>query len=69
MLIIINLFSHESERDSLDENALNNEEIINESNTNERPTEDKPYYIQPRVASISRFDILILVFSKRNLFN
>lgn len=46
-------FSHGSERDSLDENALNNEEIINESNTNDRPTEDKPYYIQPRVASIS----------------
>ncbi|XP_033230917.1 cadherin-23 isoform X2 [Belonocnema kinseyi] len=49
-------FSHNSERDSLDENALNNEEIINESNTNERPTEDKPYYIQPRVSSSSSME-------------
>ncbi|OAD57365.1 Cadherin-23 [Eufriesea mexicana] len=44
--------SHTSERDSLDENALNNEEIMNEANTNQR-NDDKPYYIEPRVSSIS----------------
>jgi len=48
-------FSHTSERDSLDENALNNEEVMNEANTNQR-AEDKPYYIEPRVATISRYD-------------
>lgn len=51
-------FSHTSERDSLDENALNNEEIMNEANTNQR-AEDKPYYIEPRVATISRYDVVI----------
>ncbi|CAL1677979.1 unnamed protein product [Lasius platythorax] len=45
-------FSHTSERDSLDENALNNEEMMNEANTNQR-AEDKPYYIEPRVSTIS----------------
>lgn len=43
-----------SERDSLDENALNNEEIMNEANANQR-NDDKPYYIEPRVSSISRY--------------
>lgn len=47
-------FSHTSERDSLDENALNNEEMMNEANTNQR-AEDKPYYIEPRVSTISRY--------------
>ncbi|KAG5318093.1 CAD86 protein, partial [Pseudoatta argentina] len=46
-------FSHTSERDSLDENALNNEEMMNEANTNQR-SEDKPYYIEPRISTISR---------------
>ncbi|XP_011144581.1 cadherin-23 [Harpegnathos saltator] len=45
-------FSHTSERDSLDENALNNEEMMNEANTNQR-AEDKPYYIEPRISTIS----------------
>ncbi|KAL2733633.1 cadherin-23 [Vespula maculifrons] len=45
-------YSHTSERDSLDENALNNEEMMNEVNTEQR-TEDKPYYIEPRVSSVS----------------
>ncbi|XP_018347185.1 PREDICTED: cadherin-23 [Trachymyrmex septentrionalis] len=45
-------FSHTSERDSLDENALNNEEMMNEANTNQR-SEDKPYYIEPRISTIS----------------
>nr|XP_012151361.1 PREDICTED: cadherin-23 [Megachile rotundata] len=44
--------SHTSERDSLDENALNNEEMMNEANTDQR-NEDKPYYIEPRTTSIS----------------
>ncbi|KAG7212887.1 hypothetical protein KM043_002239 [Ampulex compressa] len=48
-------YSHTSERDSLDENALNNEEIMNEANTNQR-TEDKPYYIEPRVSSVSSME-------------
>ncbi|OXU32081.1 hypothetical protein TSAR_007838 [Trichomalopsis sarcophagae] len=43
--------SHNSERDSLDENAVNNDEM-NEVNTNEITTEDKPYYTQQRVTSI-----------------
>nr|XP_033326560.1 cadherin-23 isoform X1 [Megalopta genalis]XP_033326561.1 cadherin-23 isoform X1 [Megalopta genalis]XP_033326562.1 cadherin-23 isoform X1 [Megalopta genalis] len=47
--------SHTSERDSLDENALNNEEMMNEVNTNQR-SEDKPYYIEPRVSSISSLE-------------
>ncbi|XP_053979716.1 cadherin-23 [Hylaeus volcanicus] len=47
--------SHTSERDSLDENALNNEELMNEVNTNQRH-EDKPYYIEPRVSSISSLE-------------
>lgn len=51
-------YSHTSERDSLDENALNNEETMNKANTNER-TLDKPYYIQPRVSSISRYLIIL----------
>lgn len=46
--------SHMSERDSLDENALNNEDIMNEANANQR-NDDKPYYIEPRVSSISRY--------------
>ncbi|XP_018055353.1 PREDICTED: uncharacterized protein LOC108691909 [Atta colombica] len=46
-------FSHTSERDSLDENALNNEEMMNEANTNQR-SEDKSYYIEPRISTISR---------------
>ncbi|XP_044002013.1 cadherin-23 isoform X2 [Aphidius gifuensis] len=36
-------FSHNSERDSLDENALNNEETINDGRT----TDENPYYTQP----------------------
>jgi len=47
-------FSHTSERDSLDENALNNEEMMNEANTNQR-ADDKPYYIEPRISTISRY--------------
>ncbi|KZC14307.1 Cadherin-23 [Dufourea novaeangliae] len=47
--------SHTSERDSLDENALNNEEMMNEVNTNQR-NEDKPYYIEPRVSSVSSLE-------------
>lgn len=54
-------FSHTSERDSLDENALNNEEIMNEANTNQR-AEDKPYYIEPRVSTISRYFQLLFHF-------
>ncbi|KMQ96646.1 Cadherin-23, partial [Lasius niger] len=50
-------FSHTSERDSLDENALNNEEMMNEANTNQR-AEDKPYYIEPRVSTISRMPLV-----------
>lgn len=49
--------SHTSERDSLDENALNNEEITDEVNTDQR-NDDKPYYIEPRVSSISRYVLL-----------
>ncbi|XP_024946017.1 cadherin-23 isoform X2 [Cephus cinctus] len=49
-------FSHTSERDSLDENALNNDEILNGTNTNEETTDNKPYYIQPRTSSISSLD-------------
>lgn len=53
-------FSHTSERDSLDENALNNEEVMNEANTNQR--EDKPYYIEPRVSTVSsRYKIIFLL--------
>ncbi|XP_018375495.1 PREDICTED: cadherin-23 [Trachymyrmex cornetzi] len=48
-------FSHTSERDSLDENALNNEEMMNEANTNQR-SEDKPYYIEPRISTISSIE-------------
>ncbi|XP_058798620.1 cadherin-23 isoform X2 [Phymastichus coffea] len=44
--------SHNSERDSLDENAVINEEAMNEANRNEITTEDKPYYNQQRVTSI-----------------
>ncbi|XP_066601612.1 cadherin-23 [Prorops nasuta] len=51
-------YSHTSERDSLDENALNNEEIMNEANSNHR-TEDKPYYIEPRVSSISSSESVV----------
>jgi len=53
-------FSHTSERDSLDENALNNEEMMNEVNTNQR-AEDKPYYIEPRVSTISRYEATLLL--------
>lgn len=53
-------FSHTSERDSLDENALNNEEMMNEANTNQR-AEDKPYYIEPRVSTISRYKTILLL--------
>jgi len=62
-------FSHTSERDSLDENALNNEEMMNEANTNQR-AEDKPYYIEPRVATISRYNIVtcIMYNAKYNLY-
>ncbi|XP_026823898.1 cadherin-23 isoform X2 [Ooceraea biroi] len=48
-------FSHTSERDSLDENALNNEEMMNEANTNQR-ADDKPYYIEPRISTISSIE-------------
>lgn len=59
-------FSHTSERDSLDENALNNEEMMNEANTNQR-AEDKPYYIEPRVSTISRYKIILpLCFTAYN---
>ncbi|XP_011499950.1 PREDICTED: cadherin-23 [Ceratosolen solmsi marchali] len=44
--------SHNSERDSLDENAVNNEGTISEVNTNDITTEDKPFYNQQRVNSI-----------------
>lgn len=47
-------FSHNSDPDSLDENALNNEQIINEANSSERITNENPYYTQPEPASISR---------------
>ncbi|XP_026823897.1 uncharacterized protein LOC105277425 isoform X1 [Ooceraea biroi] len=50
-------FSHTSERDSLDENALNNEEMMNEANTNQR-ADDKPYYIEPRISTISRMPLV-----------
>jgi len=53
-------FSHTSERDSLDENALNNEEMMNEANTNQR-SEDKPYYIEPRISTISRYELATFV--------
>ena len=39
--------SHMSERDSLDENALNNEDIMNEANANQR-NDDKPFLIKIR---------------------
>ncbi|XP_046612201.1 cadherin-23 isoform X1 [Neodiprion virginianus] len=51
-------FSHMSDRDSLDENALNNEDIMNESNLNEGQRRDsKPYYIQPRTGSLASSSI------------
>ncbi|KAK1135246.1 hypothetical protein K0M31_008017 [Melipona bicolor] len=50
--------SHTSERDSLDENALNNEEITDEVNTDQR-NDDKPYYIEPRVSSISSAESVV----------
>ncbi|XP_034949613.1 uncharacterized protein [Chelonus insularis] len=46
-------FSHRSDRDSLDENALNNEEM-NEANSGERATNENIYYTQPNPTSISR---------------
>lgn len=57
-------YSHTSERDSLDENALNNEEMMNDANTNQR-SEDKPYYIEPRISTISR----CVLIKKKNLKN
>ena len=53
-------FSHTSERDSLDENALNNEEMMNEANTNQR-SEDKSYYIEPRISTISRYEATFVI--------
>ncbi|CAG5108412.1 Similar to Cdh23: Cadherin-23 (Mus musculus) [Cotesia congregata] len=45
-------FSHNSDRDSLDENALNNEEVV-ERNSGERIANENPYYTQPGPGSIS----------------
>lgn len=53
-------YSHTSERDSLDENALNNEEMMNEANTNQR-ADDKPYYIEPRISTVSRYTTRIVL--------
>ncbi|KAL7302845.1 hypothetical protein TKK_0004077 [Trichogramma kaykai] len=44
--------SHNSERDSLDENAVINEDAMNEANTNAINAKDKPYYTQQRITSI-----------------
>ncbi|XP_043267778.1 cadherin-23 [Venturia canescens] len=49
-------YSHNSERDSLDENALNNEEILNDVETHDRNSDENPYYIRPRPASLSSVD-------------
>ncbi|KAJ8674820.1 hypothetical protein QAD02_010606 [Eretmocerus hayati] len=44
--------SQTSERDSLDENAVNNEESMNEVNSHRITPADKPYYSQRRMSSI-----------------
>ena len=56
-MIVYLVCSHNSERDSLDENAVNNEEMMNEVNTNEINAADKPFYTQQRVTSIFRYKV------------
>lgn len=66
----MHLTSHNSERDSLDENAVNNEDAMNDiNNTNDASPEVKPYYAQQRIKSIFRYEQVEMERELVNLLN